>query len=104
MYLSKLGMISVEEATKGLTSTLKGFKLEATEAMKVVDKLTAIDVKAATSAGEIATGLSQFASLAGLNGIDVDQASAMVATIADVTQQSGSSVGQALNCIGALRG
>ena len=67
--------------------------------MKVVDKLTAIDIKAATSAGEIATGLSQFASLAGLNGIDIDQASAMVATIADVSQASGSSVGQALKTI-----
>ena len=67
--------------------------------MSVVDKLTAIDVKAATSAGEIATGLSQFASLAGLNGINIDQASAMVATIADVTQMSGSSVGQALKTI-----
>ena len=67
--------------------------------MSVVDKLTAIDIKAATSAGEIATGLSQFASLAGLNGINIDQASAMVATIADVSQQSGSSVGQALKTI-----
>lgn len=67
--------------------------------MSVVDKLTAIDIKAATSAGEIATGLSQFASLAGLNGINIDQASAMVATIADVSQASGSTVGQALKTI-----
>lgn len=96
MYLARLGMISVDEATKGLTSTLKGFKLEASEAMDVVDKLTALDVKAATTAGEIATGLAQFANLANLNGISTDQAAAMVATIADVSQVSGAQAGNSL--------
>ena len=96
MYLSKLGMISVDEATQGLTSTLKGFKLEAREAMDVVDKFTALDVKAATTAGEIATGLAQFANLASMSGVSVDQASAMVATIADVSQVSGAQAGNSL--------
>lgn len=96
MYLSKLGMISVDEATQGLTSTLKGFKLEAREAIDIVDKFTALDVKAATTAGEIATGLAQFANLASMSGISVDQASAMVATIADVSQVSGAQAGNSL--------
>ena len=96
LYLSRLGMISVDEATKDLTSSLKGFKLEATDAMDVVDKLTALDVKAATTAGEIATGLAQFANIANLNGVSIDQASAMVATIADVSQVSGAQAGNSL--------
>lgn len=96
LYLSRLGMISVDEATKDLTSSLKGFKLEAQDALSVVDKLTALDVKAATTAGEIATGLAQFANLARLNGISIDQASAMVATIADVSQVSGAQAGNSL--------
>lgn len=99
MYLSKLGMIDSTTATKDLTSAIKGFKLEASEAMSVVDKLTSIDLKAATSAGEIAEGLAQFANLGSLSGVDIDQASAYVATIADVSQKSGSSVGQALKTI-----
>lgn len=99
MYLSKLGMIDTAAATKDLTSAMKGFKLEASEAMDVVDKLTALDVKAATTAGDIAEGLSQFANIASLNGVSIDQASAYVATIADVTQASGTSVGQALKTI-----
>lgn len=98
-YLSKLGMIDATTAVKSLTSAMKGFKLEASDSMDVVDKLTALDVKAATTAGDIAEGLSQFANLASLNGVDLDQASAYVATIADVTQASGSSVGQALKTI-----
>jgi len=66
--------------------------------MDVVDKLTAIDLKAATSAGEIANGLAQFANIGSLAGVNLDEAAAYVATIADVTQMSGSSAGQALEC------
>ena len=99
LYLSKLGMIDSTSATKNLTSALKGFKLEASEAMSVVDKLTAIDLRAATSAGDIAEGLAQFANLGSLAGVNIDQAAAYVATIADVTQMSGSSAGQALKTI-----
>lgn len=67
--------------------------------MDVVDKLTAIDLKAATSAGEIANGLAQFANIGSLAGVNLDEAAAYVATIADVTQMSGSSAGQALKTI-----
>lgn len=99
MYLSKLGMMDASTATQSLTSALKGFKLQASESMNVVDKLTAIDMKAATSAGEIAQGLAQFANLGSLAGVNIDQAAAYVATISDVTQMSGSSAGQALKTI-----
>lgn len=104
LYLSKLGMIDTATATMNLTSAMHGFKLEASEAMDVVDKLTALDVKAATTAGDIAQGLSQFANIASLNGVNIDQAAAYVATIADVNQMSGTSVGQSLNFYGDLRG
>ena len=99
LYLSKLGMMDSTAATKSLTSALKGFKLEASEALDVVDKLTALDLKAATSAGDIAEGLSQFANLGSLSGVDIDQAAAYIATITDVTQMSGSSAGQAMKTI-----
>jgi len=78
--------------------------LQASESMDVVDKLTAIDLKAATSAGEIATGLAQFANVGSLAGVTLDEAAAYVATIADVTQMGGSSAGQALDCFWGLIG
>ena len=99
IYLSKLGMIDANAATKDLTSALKGFKLSANESMDVVDKLTAIDLKAAVSAGDVAEGLAQFANLGNLMGVNIDQAAAYVATIADVTQMGGSSAGQAMKMI-----
>ena len=55
-----------------VTSALKGFKMSATESMDIVDKLTAIDLKAATSAGEIAEGLAQFANIGSLMGVNID--------------------------------
>lgn len=73
--------------------------MSATESMDIVDKLTAIDLKAATSAGEIAEGLAQFANIGSLMGVNIDQAASYVATIADVTQMSGSSAGQAMKMI-----
>lgn len=96
----EVDIISTMSLTNSLntkvTSAMKGFKMEATDAMKIVDKFTALDVQAATTAGDIAEGLAQFANVATLNGVDIDEAAAMVATIADVTQQSGSSVGNSL--------
>lgn len=97
--LSKLGMIDMTKATQDLTSALKGFKMASNESIKVVDKLTAIDMQAAVTAGEIAEGLSQFANLANVNGVNLDQAAAYVATIAEVTQNSGSAVGSSLKMI-----
>lgn len=96
MHLSKLGMIDSGKATEYLTSMLKGFKLEAVDAMSIVDKLTKVDMVAATSAGDIAESLRQFATTAQLSGVDLDQAIAMATTIMDVSQAGASTVGVAL--------
>ena len=44
LYNASNKITNINEATKDLTSSLKGFKLEATEAMDVVDKLTYYNV------------------------------------------------------------
>lgn len=49
--LSTLGMINTADATSYLISVLKGWKIEAAEVTRVVDKLTAVDLAAAISAG-----------------------------------------------------
>ena len=99
MYLSRLGMISAEEATKDLTSAMKGFNIEASNSMSIVDKFTNLDVHAATTAGEIATALSQFANTANIAGVGIDEAAAMATTIMDISQVSGSTAGNALKTI-----
>lgn len=97
--LAKLGMISSTEATKDLTSAIKGFKLSTEEAMSVVDKLTSIDAAAAISAGNLAEGLARVATTAQEAGLSLDQTAAMVTTITEVTQRDASTAGEALRTL-----
>ena len=52
--LSKLGMVDAASASRYLTSAIKGFHMEASEAESVVDRLVTLDMKYAASAGDIA--------------------------------------------------
>ena len=55
--LSKLALIDNAQATEYLTSALKGYKLEAQDAIGVIDQLVSIDLEAATSAGDMAEAI-----------------------------------------------
>lgn len=79
-----------------VTSALKGFKMEAIDAIKVVDKLTKVDMKAAVSAGDISEGLARVATSAQLAGLSMDETIGMLSTIGEVTQRDLGSVGDAL--------
>ena len=99
VYLSKLGMIESGQATEYLTSVLKGFKLETSEAVSVVDKLTKVDLEAATSAGNIAEALSRTSVSAQNAGVDLDRLIGYVTEVLQVTQKSASSVGESFKTI-----
>ena len=68
MMLSTLGMIDASDATTYLISTLKGWKIQANEVIDVVDKLTAVDMAAAISAGDLALAMSRANASARLAG------------------------------------
>lgn len=104
MMLSKLGQMSSDDATKALTSSLKGYQLQASSATDVVSKLVAVDMEAAASAGGLATAMSQTATLADQTGISMDRLIGIVATLMDVSQQSGESVGTAVKSMLARLG
>lgn len=97
--LAKLGMISTTEATKDLTSAIKGFKLSTEDAMSVVDKLTKVDQVAAISAGNLAEGLARVSTTAQQAGLSLDETAAMVTTITEVTQRDASTAGEALRTL-----
>jgi TP901 family phage tail tape measure protein len=96
IHLSVLGLVSQGEATSDLTSIMKGYKLSVNEVATAVDKLTAVDMASASSAGGIAQALEQVANVANTAGVSLDQTIGMISTISDVTQREPSSVGQAL--------
>ena len=86
--LSKLALIENAEATEYLTSALKGYKLEAEDAIGVIDQLVSIDLVAATSAGDLAEAMSRTANMARTTGIEMNELLGMIATVSEVTQNS----------------
>lgn len=92
MTLSKVGAIESSQATELLTSSLNGYKLEAKDAMSVVDKISAIDLEAATSSEELATALSRTANVANDSNVSFDKLLAMIGTVSSVTRRSASTI------------
>ena len=103
-YLSRLGFMDMGQSVTALTSVMKGFRIEATNSMDIVDKLTQLDAKYATTAGDIATALSRTSAVAREAGLNLDQAAAALTTMIDVSQQDASSVGNAFRTILARYG
>lgn len=103
-YLSRLGFMDMGQSVTALTSVMKGFRIEATDSMDIVDKLTQLDAKYATTAGDIATALSRTSAVAREAGLNLDQTAAALTTMIDVSQQDASSVGNAFRTILARYG
>ena len=93
MMLSKLGQIQSADASKYLTSALNGYKKSASEAIDIVDKLTAVDMQSASDAGGLAESMSKTASAADMAGVSMDKLIGMIASVKEVTQDSDESVG-----------
>lgn len=103
-YLSRLGFMDINQSVTALTSVMKGFRIEAANSMDIVDKLTQLDAKYATTAGDIATALSRTSAVAREAGLNLDQTAAALTTMIDVSQQDASSVGNAFRTILARYG
>lgn len=98
--LSKVGGLSSEDATKYLTSARKGYGVTSAEdTLKIVDKLSSVDMASATDVGGLAEGMSEVATNANLAGVSMDKLLGYLATIGETTQEGMSSVGTGLNAI-----
>ena len=104
LALSTLGMIDSAQATKYLTSQIKGWKLSTEDMMSVVDKLTTLDANAAVSAGDLAEAMSRANVSAQMGGSDWDTYASYITTVADVTQKSVSSIGESFKTLYARYG
>lgn len=91
--LSKLGQMESAEASTALTSSLKGYQLAVEDAASVVDKLTAVDMEAAASAGDIATAMAECANSARIAGVDMNTLIGYLTTVKEVTQDGSESIG-----------
>lgn len=99
MILSKVGAIESSQATELLTSTLNGYKMEAQDAMHVVDAMSAVDLAAATSVEELAVALQSTANMARVNGVGFEQLLGMVGAVSEASRRSASVVGNSFKTI-----
>lgn len=104
MILSKVGQIESAEATKYLTSAMKGYKVSVEDSLGVIDKFTKVDLIAATSSADLAEAMSRTASSANLAGVSMDKLLGYLATTQEVTQKSASSIGESYKSIFARFG
>lgn len=91
--LSKLGQLEAAEASKALTSSMKGYKVAVQDSIEIVDKLTAVDMEAAASAGDIATAMAETAASANIAGVGMDKLIGYLTIVKEVTQDGAESVG-----------
>ncbi len=99
VILSKIGQLEASEATKYLTSAMNGYKVATEDVIGVVDKLSAVDLASATSAGGLAESMSKTANSAQIAGVSMDNLIGYIATVTDVSQKSASVVGESFKTI-----
>lgn len=97
VMLSKLGQIDSSEATEDLLATMNGYEMSIEEVNNALDAMVAIDMQAATSAGDLATGLKYSASSASSAELSFNKLVAILGTVQDKTQQSAEVVGTFAN-------
>lgn len=93
LVLSKVGKIESAEASDYLTSALNGYKLEAKDAISVIDKLTAVDAVSASEAGGLALSMSRTASAADMAGVSMSKLIGWLAVVKETTRDSDEAVG-----------
>ena len=99
MILSKVGMLDSAEAAKYLTSSMKGYGVSVDDAIRVIDKLTAVDANAAVNAGGLAQAMSQTAVTANMAGVSMDKLLGYLAVVGETTQKDMSSIGNSFKTI-----
>lgn len=104
MILSKVGAMESATATQNLTSAMKGYGLAVEDVSGIVDKLTAIDLKAAVTASDLAVAMSRTANSANISGVSMDRLLGYLATVEEVTQKSAETIGESFKTIFARMG
>lgn len=97
--LSTIANMDSATSTQYLIAIMNAYGLKANQLMSVVDKLSAVDISAATSSQELGEALSVSASSAQLAGIEFDKYLAMIATVSETTRQSASTIGNSFKTI-----
>lgn len=104
LKLSKISGLDYAQTTDYMTTAIRGFKMEMSEASKVVDVYSALAAHTAVSSEELAVAMSKTASSMESVGSTFEETSAMIGTMVAVTRESATNIGSALKSIAARYG
>lgn len=92
MIMSNISGVESSQAADMLTSAINGFKLEAKDAMHVVDTFAAIDLAAAANTEELAEALQRVSANAGEAGLSIETTTAYIGALVDATRLDAGSI------------
>ena len=104
LKLAKISGLDYAQTTDYMTTALRGFKMEMSEASTVVDVYSNLAAHTAVTQEELAVAMSKTASSMESVGSSFEESSAMIATMVAVTRESATNIGSALKSIAARYG
>ena len=104
LKLAKISGLDYAQTTDYMTTALRGFKMEMSEASTVVDVYSNLAAHTAVSQEELAIAMSKTASSMEGVGATFQEASAMIGTMVAVTRESATNIGTALKSIASRYG
>jgi TP901 family phage tail tape measure protein len=99
LKMARIAGIDYAIAADYMTTAIRGFKLEMTEAAHVTDVFSNLAAHTASSTEELATAISKTAASAASVGASFESTSAMMATMIATTRESATNIGTALKSI-----
>ena len=97
--MSKISGEDQKATADQLIAITNAYKLNISDVMGVVDKLTTVDNMSATSTRELGTAIERTASSAQLAGVTFDNLVSYIATVSSVSRKSASSIGESFKTI-----
>ena len=104
LKMARIAGIDYSTAADYMTTAIRGFKLEMTDAAHVTDVFSNLAAHTASSTEELATAISKTAASAASVGSSFESTSAMMATMIATTRESATNIGTALKSIIARYG
>lgn len=99
MVLVRQGGVQAQEAVEALTAITNTYAKTGVTTSQVVNKLANVDKAFAVSMEDLAEGLSKVGSTAGDMGVELDNLFGLITAVKQITQRSGSEIGNSLKTI-----
>ena len=99
LKMARISGLDYAKATDYMTNAVRSFKMEMTDAQRVVDVYSEIAASSATSTTELAVAMSKTASSAAAVGASFENTTAMMAVMIEATREAPENIGSALKSI-----